>query len=108
MANWFSPLINSDFVMDCFENAARARQIDMRASPYDVSEFGLEAIRVESPEGRREYADAQKDLMQASIPLRSNLLDFLITLQYESQELGTPKHDPSTSGSNKVRATQSS
>ena len=108
MANWFSPLINSDFVMDCFENAARARQIDMRASPYDVSEFGLEAIRVESPEGRREYADAQRELMQASIPLRSQLLEFLVALRSQSQELKTPKRDPSTSGSNKVQATQSS
>ena len=108
MAQWFSPLVNSDLVMDCFENAARARQIDMRASPYDVSEFGLQPIRVESPEGRREYADAQKDLMRTSDPLRIQLLDLLTTLQNEVRKFVDVTRDPSASDSNKVPANQPS
>lgn len=83
LAGWFSPLVGSDLLMDCFENAARARRLDMQASPYDVSEFGLPAIRVETPDGRREYVAAQQDLMEATDPLRSTLLDVLRALQLE-------------------------
>jgi hypothetical protein len=67
--------------MDCFENAARARQLDMRASPYDVSEFGLQPIRVETQQGRREYAKAQYALVHDTSPLRARLIDALSTLQ---------------------------
>lgn len=81
LAGWFSPLVGSDLLMDCFENAARARRLDMQASPYDVSEFGLPAIRVETPEGRRDYVAQQQDLMEATDPLRATLLDLLRELQ---------------------------
>ena len=30
--------------MDCFELAADARELDMRASPYDLSDYGFEPI----------------------------------------------------------------
>lgn len=83
LAGWFSPLVGSDLLMDCFENAARARRLDMQASPYDVSGFGLSAIRVETPAGRREYVAAQQDLMAATDPLRAKLLDSLRALQLE-------------------------
>ena len=32
-----SPLIDSEMLLDCLELAAAAREIDMRASPYDLS-----------------------------------------------------------------------
>jgi hypothetical protein len=83
LAGWFSPLVGSDLLMDCFENAARARRLDMQASPYDVSAFGLPAIRVETPEGRREYVAAQQDLMEATGPLRATLLGVLSDLRSE-------------------------
>ena len=73
-AFWFSPLVSSDLVMDCFENAARARELDMRASPYDMAPFDLEPIRVETAEGRREYAAAQQELMATTAPLRQQLI----------------------------------
>jgi hypothetical protein len=72
-ASWFSPLVSSDLVADCFESAARARELDMRASPYDVSPFGLEPVRVETPDGRREYAEQQRDLMADTAPLRARV-----------------------------------
>ena len=76
-AFWFSPLVSSDLIADCFENATRARQLDMRASPYDMAPFGLDSIRVETPEGRVEYAREQRDLMAATDPLRASLLAVL-------------------------------
>ncbi len=84
MASWFSPLVSSDLVMDCFENAARARQLDMQASPYDVSGYGLAPIPVETPEGRREYASAQQELIGATDPLRARLSEVLATLRSEA------------------------
>ena len=74
-------MVGSDLLMDCFENAARARQLDMRASPYDVSPFGLQAIRVETAEGRRQYAAAQYTLVQDTNPLRSRLIEALSSLR---------------------------
>ncbi len=80
-AFWFSPLVSSDLVMDCFENAAQARELDMRASPYDMAPFGLDPVRVETPEGRREYAAEQRSLMERTDPLRQRLLTVLQGLQ---------------------------
>jgi hypothetical protein len=87
-AFWFSPLVPSDLVMDCFENAARARALDMRASPYDMSPFGLEPIHVETPEGRREYAVEQMSLMTATTPLRGRLIAALSGLRQVRREYG--------------------
>lgn len=80
-AFWFSPLAPSDLIMDCFENAAHARELDMRASPYDVSQFGLPPIRVETPEGRMEYFSAQRRMMLRSGPLRERLHSVLVELR---------------------------
>lgn len=80
-AFWFSPLVASELVVDCFENAAIARTLDMRASPYDVTRFGLEPIPVETPEGRREYAAEQRRLMESTAPLRARLGEALDRLR---------------------------
>ena len=53
--------------------AVRIRELDMRASPYDMEPFGLAPVRVETAEGRREYADAQRELMEHTNPLREQL-----------------------------------
>jgi hypothetical protein len=76
-ACWFAPLVGSDLVADCFENAATARELDMRASPYDVSSFGLAPVRVETAAGRREYVELQSALAERSAPLRERLLSTL-------------------------------
>lgn len=80
-AFWFSPFVSSDLIADCFENAMVARELDMRASPYDVSGFGLTSIRVETPDGRREYAAEQAALIEATAPLRARLLGVLTGLR---------------------------
>ena len=37
------PAVPSDLVMDCFELAREIRELDMRASPYDLRELGYDA-----------------------------------------------------------------
>ena len=68
------PLVESSLVLDCFELAADARVLDMRASPYDLRDFGFTPVAVETPEGRREYATAQEELSRRAAPLRSRLI----------------------------------
>jgi hypothetical protein len=69
------PLIESGLVLDCLELAAEARVLDMRASPYDLRDFGFEPITVETPAGRREYARAQAAISEKAATLRAELLD---------------------------------
>ena len=68
------PWIGSDLLWDCFEFAIRCRTIDMRASPYDCSSLGYQAIPIETAAGRTEYEHEQRNLTQASQPLRARLI----------------------------------
>ena len=79
-AMWFLPYVGSDLAADCFEAALIARELDMRASPYDMTPFGLEPIRVETPGGRRDYAQEQRALMERTAPLRARLARTLRSL----------------------------
>jgi hypothetical protein len=67
------PLADSELLLDCLELAADARQLDMRASPYDLRDYGFVPIRVEESAGRAEYVRCQSDLAQRAAPLRSAL-----------------------------------
>jgi hypothetical protein len=71
-----SPILPSDLVLDAFINARRLREIDMRASPYDLSELELAPIRVETPEGRIEYANEQRRLAKESTPIRNAIAEY--------------------------------
>lgn len=68
------PWISGDLLADTFLNAVDTRKTDMQASPYDVRSFGLEPIRIETEEGRREYLERQMAIFQRSQPLRERLI----------------------------------
>ncbi len=70
-----SPLVSGELVADCFTLARDIRAVDMRASPYDLSSLGQRAIRIETPEGRAEYAAEQRGFAERARPLRQRLLD---------------------------------
>jgi len=69
------PLVDSALVMDCLELAARARELDMRASPYDLRAFGFDPIAIETPAGRAEYVRVQQHIAESAAPLRERLAD---------------------------------
>ena len=71
------PWTGSDLLMDCFELAMELRDLDMRASPYDLSAHGLVPVKIETPEGRREYEKEQARLAAKSAPLRERLIAIL-------------------------------
>ncbi|TXR52747.1 3-methyladenine DNA glycosylase [Quadrisphaera setariae] len=68
------PACPGELLLDCFEAARAAREVDMRASPYDVSGSGLSPIAVETRDGKVAYAAAQRELAAAAAPLRERLL----------------------------------
>jgi hypothetical protein len=69
------PLVESEVVMDCLELAAQARELDMRASPYDLRDYGFEPIAIETPAGRAEYVRVQQHVAEQAAPLRDSLAD---------------------------------
>ena len=69
-----APWVSSAIIGDAFLHASKARQIDMRASPYDLQAYGLEAIRIETKVGREEYRECQRQLALEAEPIREDLL----------------------------------
>jgi hypothetical protein len=68
------PLVDSQLLVDCLQLAAEARELDMRASPYDLAGLGFEPITVEEPAGRAEYVRCQGVIAERAAPLRRALL----------------------------------
>jgi hypothetical protein len=75
-----APWIESELLVDAFELALRAREIDMRASPYDLTGFGFEPIPIETPEGRSQYVRLQKEIAELAEHLRSRVIAALAVL----------------------------
>ncbi len=78
-----APLTPSELLADSFELAREIRTLDMRASPYDLAALGYEPVRIETPEGKAEYAAAQRGCADRANGLRQRLLahcDFLLEL----------------------------
>ncbi len=69
-----SPAVGSELVADCFELARDVRELDMRASPYDLRGLGYDPLPVETPEGKAAYARAQRRFAERAAPLRARLL----------------------------------
>ncbi len=80
---WFQPFVPSELVGDCFALARQARELDMRAAPYDLTELGYDPIPMETPEGRRGYVREQQDLAEAAGRLRARLLTAIDVLARE-------------------------
>lgn len=82
------PFLPAELLGDCFELAADIRELDMRASPYDLTEFGYEPVRIEIPAGRAEYARKQAEFARRSTPLRNRLVAHCEALLTNSTSCG--------------------
>ena len=74
LASQCMPWIGSELLWKCFECALTARQLDMRASPYDCTSLGFEPIKVETSAGKLEYELQQRALSESARPLREELI----------------------------------
>lgn len=72
-----APAVPSDLLLDAFLLAREIRTLDMQASPYDLSALGYEPVKIETPEGRRDYATQQRAFAERANALRRRLLGVL-------------------------------
>lgn len=69
------PLVPGDLLLDTFELARDIRVLDMRASPYDLSAWGYDAVPIETPEGKAMYVREQRGFAERGQALRARLID---------------------------------
>ncbi|MFW3172223.1 3-methyladenine DNA glycosylase [Geodermatophilus sp. CPCC 206100] len=69
------PAVPGELLLDCFALARDVRELDMRASPYDLRDLGRAPVPIETPAGRTEYAAAQRGFAERGAALRARLLD---------------------------------
>ena len=68
------PYTPSDLLADCFDLASDVRELDMRASPYDLSDLGYAPVMIETERGRADYVRAQAEFARRAEPLRASLI----------------------------------
>jgi hypothetical protein len=85
------PWVGSELIAKTFMLALEAREIDMRASPYDLAELGYAPICIETEEGRRQFQEAQHALAEQAMPLRLELITFCDKLINSYHQSALPK-----------------
>jgi hypothetical protein len=83
-----APYAPSELVADCFALALAIREVDMRASPYDLRQLGYEPIPIETASGRTEYERLQREFTARSEPLRARLIALTARLLQAAPPLG--------------------
>ncbi|MDT9408818.1 3-methyladenine DNA glycosylase [Corynebacterium rouxii] len=68
------PLIPGNLWLDTFELAWDCRVLDMEASPYDCTDYGLGIVPIETAEGKAEYVRRQRELSERGQLLRQQLV----------------------------------
>lgn len=68
------PAVPGELLADCLALAADVRELDMRASPYDLRDHGYEPVAIETPEGKAAYVAAQRGFTDRGAELRARLV----------------------------------
>jgi hypothetical protein len=69
-----TPLVPSELVGDCFELARDIRELDMRASPYDLVDLGYAPVPIETDQGRQVYVAMQREFSERASLIRYRLI----------------------------------
>ncbi|CAJ1936477.1 unnamed protein product [Cylindrotheca closterium] len=69
-----TPFGDAQLLQSVLEMALEARKLDVAASPYDASAYGVGVIPIDTPEGRGQYREDQMKLMKRVEPVRKSLL----------------------------------
>lgn len=69
-----APIVGSDVVNKAFQLAKDIRDLDMQAAPYDLMELGLAPIKIETAQGRQEFANQQKIFSERALEIRALLI----------------------------------
>ena len=81
------PWVGSTLLWKCFQLALKARELDMRASPYDLSSYGYSPVKIETAAGRAEYENKQREINQLAKPLRQQLIYTLSQVITDARQL---------------------
>ena len=71
------PLVPGEVLLDAFALAREIRELDMRASPYDLRSVGFEPVPIETAEGKAAYVREQRGFAQRGQRIRRRLLDII-------------------------------
>lgn len=71
----FWPWIPSELIAEAFLLAVEIRELDMRASPYDLRDYGYTPVCIETDAGRAEYQRHQSALAERAQPIRLQLIE---------------------------------
>ncbi|MDE0547002.1 3-methyladenine DNA glycosylase [Microbacterium sp. C7(2022)] len=71
------PLVPGDLLLDTFELARDIRVLDMRASPYDLTDWGYEAVAIETAAGKADYVRGQRGFAERGEALRTRLISVI-------------------------------
>lgn len=81
------PFIDPLLLQRVLTIALESRRLDVAASPYDATEYGVGIIPVETEAGRKEYRKQQVTLMEKAEPIRVDLLnayDLFLNMAFDS------------------------
>lgn len=84
-AGKLSPAVSSELLFATFRLARDIREVDMRASAYDLSGWGYDPIPVETAAGRADYVARQREFALRATPLRRSLIEELTLLCNRAQ-----------------------
>jgi hypothetical protein len=68
------PILGSLFARQCFLLARDIRTVDMQSAPYDLSNLGVQPIKIETPQGRQMFAQKQKVFSERAQVLRTSMI----------------------------------
>ena len=80
------PLVPGDLLLDCFDLARDIRELDMQASPYDLTAWGYTPVAIETPAGKAEYVRRQRGFTERSNVLRARVIAAVDLLPDSSTE----------------------
>jgi hypothetical protein len=91
------PFCGAETVATILELALQARRLDVAASPYDATRYGVGVVPVETSSGRAQYRKEQRELMERAEPIRQDLLqayDTFLALAFDEEALALGTREP--------------
>jgi hypothetical protein len=68
------PFVDAELRQRALEIALASRRLDVAASPYDATAYGVDIVPIETESGRAMYRERQVQLMRQAEPIRTDLL----------------------------------
>ncbi|WP_227530828.1 3-methyladenine DNA glycosylase [Microbacterium tenebrionis] len=101
------PLVPGELLLDAFELARDIRLLDMEAAPYDLSDWGIVPVRIETADGKAEYVRRQREFAERGNTLRSRMLDAWLGQDAGSHSAQGAQPDPAAASSRRRVMTRS-